>query len=105
QIPYIYILSSKGRCGNGIVRTDLWLEEDFNEPVKMCEKLTGPFNDDNPQKIYEYLADFGMYTPARFSRHNFLELKKKNAWDLAKKIHVKYRRMWAGPDCDIYIFP
>lgn len=49
--------------------------------------------------------DFGMYKPARFSRDNLKNLKEKKAWDLAKKIHERYRRMWAGPDCDVYIFP
>lgn len=46
-----------------------------------------------------------MYTPDRFSRNIFKELKEKKAWDLAKNIHLKYRRMWAGPDINVYIFP
>ncbi|MEK3855493.1 DUF2268 domain-containing protein [Cytobacillus sp. FSL H8-0458] len=46
-----------------------------------------------------------MYKPARSSRDNFKELKEKKVWDLARKIHLKYRRLWEGPDSDVYIFP
>ena len=35
----------------GIIQTDEWLEEEFNHPTKICEKLLPAFNGQMHQKF------------------------------------------------------
>lgn len=89
----------------GVIRTDLWMEADFYNVEKICEKLSSDFSRDRPGKIYSYLNQFGMYKPDRKSYEMFKELKEKKYWEKTEKIFRKYKRAWNGPDISIYIFP
>lgn len=59
----------------------------------------------NPQKIYDYLLEFGMYKPSRRSKKNFEELLGRQQWNKIEKIFLKYKKKWDGPDIPIFIFP
>jgi uncharacterized protein YjaZ len=89
----------------GIIRTDEWLEKDFNRPMDICSKLLEKFSEDNPRNIYEYLQQFGMYRPNPRSRICFEELKKNDIWSKAEKIFQRYKAKWNGPDIPVHIFP
>ncbi|WP_231734802.1 DUF2268 domain-containing protein [Bacillus sp. FJAT-29937] len=89
----------------GVIRTDLWLEEDFYNYEKICARLAKSFSDNSPNKIYKYLSQFGMYKPNRQSYENFTELKKRNYWEKTEEIFRKYKKKWKGSDIPIYIFP
>ncbi|WP_228460305.1 DUF2268 domain-containing protein [Cytobacillus dafuensis] len=91
----------------GVVRTDKWLEEDFNNPIKICERLLKVFSEEEGKsvEIYNYLKKFGMYKPNRRSYECFEALKRRDYWGKAEKIFRKYEKKWKGPNIPIYIFP
>ncbi|MFE8696364.1 DUF2268 domain-containing protein [Cytobacillus sp. FJAT-53684] len=89
----------------GVVRTDKWLDEEFEKPMRICQKFMESFLEDNPDKIYNYLRTFGMYKPNRKTFANYQQMKELNIWDCAEKIFDKYKKQWRGPDIPVYIFP
>ncbi|MCM3725665.1 DUF2268 domain-containing protein [Neobacillus cucumis] len=89
----------------GIIRTDQWLEEDFDNPLKICEKLLPYFKGQTEREIYRELMHFGMYQPSRSTKKNQLEMLKQQSWDKVEKIFAKYKNRWSGPDIPIFLFP
>ncbi|WP_409974433.1 DUF2268 domain-containing protein [Bacillus sp. Bva_UNVM-123] len=87
------------------MRTDEWLEGNFRDPIKICQRLQKVFAEENPQKIYHYLMTFGMYKPNRQTYNHFEKLKEQKMWEKIKKIYLKYKRKWNGPNVEIYLFP
>lgn len=89
----------------GVVRTDIWLEEDFSEPVKICNHLIKAFEDLNEEEIYWLLVEKGMYRPNHITRQSFNSLKQTNIWGKMARLENLYRKSWNGPSIPIYIFP
>ncbi len=88
-----------------MIRTDNWLDKDFDDPIKICQHVKTSFSEDDSQKIYEYLMRYGMYKPNRRSYANFGNMKKQGIWEKTDELFNKYRRKWNGPNVPIYIFP
>ncbi|MCM3586144.1 DUF2268 domain-containing protein [Mesobacillus maritimus] len=88
-----------------VIRTDEWLEKNFQEPLKICEELKELFKDDSPKRIYQYLLQFGMYRPHRRTFDWFKELEKKQIWEQLEKLVLQYKKKWQGPDIPVFIFP
>ncbi|WP_018665224.1 DUF2268 domain-containing protein [Heyndrickxia acidiproducens] len=86
-----------------VIRTDEWLDKDFDRPEKMCRKIKQGSQD--PEDFYRYLQTFGMYRSSVRAKQIFLELKKAKAWDKISAYEKHYRKLWKGPEIDIYIFP
>lgn len=89
----------------GIIRTDKWLEEEFDHPAKICEKLQPSFSGQNASRIYQQLAGFGMYRPSRMTNEIFNKMKENKVWEEVDRIALAYKKKWAGPDVPIYLFP
>jgi uncharacterized protein YjaZ len=89
----------------GIIETDQWIAEEFERPVKICEKLRIYFNEKNGNDIYNQLMNFGMYRPTRSVRKNFERLQEQKAWDKVEKLFNKYKQKWNGPDIPVFLFP
>jgi uncharacterized protein YjaZ len=89
----------------GIIRTDKWLEEEFDRPTKICEKLLPAFKGQTAPKIYNQLTDFGMYRASRRTKEIFNSMKENMVWEVAEGIFQAYRKKWGGPDIPIYLFP
>jgi uncharacterized protein YjaZ len=89
----------------GIIRTAEWLEEDFDRPTRICEKLLPVFKGQNAKEIYLQLSQFGMYSPSKASRDSYKSLSKNKFWDKVELIFQLYKRKWGGPDIPIYLFP
>lgn len=89
----------------GIIQTDKWLEEEFNRPTKICEKLLPAFNGQSAPKIYNQLTEFGMYTPSHLTKEIFNSMKETKVWEEVERIFQEYKRRWGGPDIPIYLFP
>lgn len=87
----------------GIIRTDVWMEEAFSKPELFLETIKQGRED--PEDFYHYLQRFGMYRPSRQAEQIFTALKKAGAWEKIGEYHAKYKKLWNGPDPDIYIFP
>lgn len=46
-----------------------------------------------------------MFQSGRSAEQVFDELKKQKAWDVIQKCFLKYKKLWNGPNTEIYIFP
>lgn len=84
----------------GIIETDKWLSRDFDQPVKIFERMK-----DDPSDFYSYLQQFGMYKPNLKTWEYFKQLKKEKIWEKVANLYKEYRKNWNGDDVDIYIFP
>jgi uncharacterized protein YjaZ len=89
----------------GVIRTDHWLEEEFEYPVKICEKLKPNFKGETANKIYNQLMKFGMYRPSRTARNSLNRMLEKEAWHRVGKLFNKYKGKWNGPDIPVFLFP
>lgn len=89
----------------GIIRTDQWLEKDFDRPIKICERLLPYFKGQKANEIYNQLQNFGMYRPSWKSRNNVSEMKEYNAWDRVEELFNIYVKKWSGPNIPIFLFP
>lgn len=88
----------------GIVETNKWLEEHFDDPLEICQKVLQEERA-NAKDFYRYLVKFGMYKPNKQSRETFELLQKNNVWKSVAAILKKYKTKWRGPDIPIFIFP
>lgn len=88
---------------NGIIRTDKWMDEQFQDPVQLCA-LASP-DIENHAHYYRYLQKFGMYQPSKRTHDIFTKLKEQQAWEHIREIYMKYKKLWNAPDVDVYIFP
>ncbi|WP_026574524.1 DUF2268 domain-containing protein [Bacillus sp. UNC438CL73TsuS30] len=89
----------------GIVRTNQWLEEEFDRPTKICEKLLPYFKGYTANEIYHQLISFGMYKPSRSSKYIFDIMIKEKMWNQVEKLFQHYQKKWSGPDIPIFLFP
>ncbi|WP_433957615.1 DUF2268 domain-containing protein [Cytobacillus horneckiae] len=88
-----------------VIQTDLWLDENFDDPEKLINPLLETFGEDDAYKLYGFLQSFGMYRPNRRSKYIYEELKENGAWGKVEKLLKMYQQKWRGPDIPIYIFP
>lgn len=95
----------KGGAPMGIVNTEEWLNDNFDEPLKICTKLKPFFQELNEKEIYAYLKKFMMYNPSRNTRNTFQQMKESNLWRNTENIFLKYQKLWDGPNVPVYIFP
>jgi uncharacterized protein YjaZ len=89
----------------GIIRTDEWLEEEFENPMEICKKLQPYFKGQSPRRIYSQLVQFGMYQPTRAARHNLKKMKEQKVWDHVNELFINYSGKWSGPNIPIFLFP
>ncbi|PAE17740.1 Zn-dependent protease [Virgibacillus sp. 7505] len=84
-----------------VIRTDEWLLEHYEDPIALCEKLTGLFADASAEEIYDYFIQHGMYRPLKKKRK---QLEEK-VWEVVQEDEAFLKKEWDGPDIPIYIFP
>lgn len=89
----------------GVENTAVWLKESINNPIKICEKICTNKSTENPEKLYNYLTQFGMYRTNGNQQEVFKALEKNQTWEKVKRLYSKYKKRWNGPDIPIYIFP
>src|SRR5699024_5274797 len=89
-----------------VIRTDLWLLEQYDNPIEICEKLTGYFKDASAAEIYGHLTLHGMYRQPCDPGMNLMEkLWNKNIWEMVQHEEQQLKKIWKGPDVPIFIFP
>ena len=89
----------------GIVRTNEWLEQEFDRPLTIMKKLEGPFTDVNPKQLYYHLQKHGMYKPNEKSKQIYKQLLEQGVWHKTELLFDTYKQLWNGPDVPVYIFP
>ncbi|WP_096155150.1 MULTISPECIES: DUF2268 domain-containing protein [Bacillus] len=88
-----------------VIQTDRWLSKNYDEPVKVCENLLPYFEDITPRELYDYLGSHGMYRPTKNGKETVTILQNKNIWKIVQLEWKILKRIWAGPDIPIFIFP
>ncbi|MCJ7840367.1 DUF2268 domain-containing protein [Lederbergia sp. NSJ-179] len=88
---------------DGVVKTDNWMEEHFEQPWIMGKMARPEIKDEHD--FYQYLVQFGMYEPSKQSFKVFETLKKEKVWERVASIYQSYRKKWRGPAVKIYLFP
>lgn len=89
----------------GVERTDKWLSDLIDEPINICQKICNNERNENPEKLYQYLTNFGMYYPNPKNQKLFEALQQNKFWDKVNTLFRMYQKKWNGPDIPIYIFP
>jgi len=86
-----------------VIRTDEWLLEHYENPLKLCEKLTYLFDDISADDIHYHLTSHGMYR--RPNKNGMKPFKDHNIWEIVKREEQKLKKQWNGPNIPIFIFP
>lgn len=94
-----------GGMNVGIERTDIWLEEYFNQPLKLIKEHLVPVDGEDEKRLYDYLRSFGMYSPNSLTKARFKKLKEQGYWSKVNRIFHSYHIKWKGPDVPVYTFP
>lgn len=94
-----------GRDVMGIIRTNEWLKAEFDNPIKICEKLIPYFKELNAKEIYHELLNYGMYRPSRGAKSYLRFMEEQNTWGKVTQIFHDYKTKWSGPDIPIFLFP
>lgn len=88
----------------GVVATDVWLLEHYDEPEEICKKLKD-YLSLPPRYMYRYLVSRGMYRPVRGGKDDIEKLQQQNVWGEIEKELQQLRHWLGGPDIPIFIFP
>ena len=89
----------------GIMETDKWLAEDYRTPFEICERISHLFNEENPERLYDYLKSYGMYTPSGQTGKIVEQMKQAEIWSRTERIFGVLRKKWSGPDIPVFLFP
>ncbi len=88
-----------------VMRTDRWLSDLYDDPVKICEKIKIHFDGASASEIYDYLTFHGMYTPQKTGSFAVKKLKENKVWDIVQDEKMKLQKIWEGPRIPVFIFP
>jgi uncharacterized protein YjaZ len=89
----------------GIIRTDQWMQKEFNRPIKICERLIPYFDGQKSNAIYYQLLNFGMFKPSIASWETYENMLEEHKWDKVDDIFRRYRQKWSGPEIPVFLFP
>ncbi len=88
----------------GVIRTDKWLEESFNDRLKIEENILDTVNM-REHVLIEVLNRIGLYQPNLKTNKTYQNMKERKAWHRIALYHKKYKKAWDGPDIPIFLFP
>ncbi|AEH48934.1 DUF2268 domain-containing protein [Parageobacillus thermoglucosidasius] len=88
-----------------VIRTDRWLGEWHDDPVRLCRHLVLYFPDANERDIYFHLVRYGMYKPSKNMKETIKQMKQKNIWERVEAVYEKRKKKWNGPDVPLFLFP
>ena len=88
----------------GVIRTDRWLDESFNDRLQIEENILDTVNM-REQVLIEALNRTGLYRPNKKTKKTFQEMKNRKIWNRVSHYYKKYKKEWDGPDIPIFLFP
>jgi uncharacterized protein YjaZ len=88
-----------------VCRTDRWLTKDYDQPIRICERLTRYFPDADARDIYQYLLHYGMYRPTKNIKEIVEKMKQNDMWERVEAVYEKRKKDWNGPDVPVFLFP
>ncbi|WP_026089113.1 DUF2268 domain-containing protein [Bacillus sp. AP8] len=89
----------------GMIKTEDWLVEYGDNPLKICNKLQPYFEKLTDKEIYHYLQQFGMYHASSKVKTDIEKLQQNQTWEKVEDLFLVYQEKWKGPDIPIFIFP
>src|SRR5690625_592670 len=90
----------------GVISTNQWLSDAYNDPIKICEKLEQFFPGADAAEIYQHLMVNGMYqVPLKNGEKLIEHLRRNKVWSYIQKEFSHLKDIWDGPDIPIFIFP
>src|SRR3954452_14860377 len=89
----------------GIIKTNAWLDVEFDRPLTMIRKMQDPFTEASPQQLYQHLQKHGMYKPSDKTKKIYNQLMERDVWGKTEQFFATYKQLWNGPDVPVYIFP
>ncbi|MFB4166232.1 hypothetical protein ACE1TI_21195 [Alteribacillus sp. JSM 102045] len=70
----------------GVIRTDKWLLDWYDEPIKICEQLKTNLMVFTPFEIYQYFTLHGMYRRTlQEGNERIRNLQKNKVWEKEKQ--------------------
>jgi len=88
-----------------VIRTDQWLEDLHDQPIKVIGKLKPYFKKEvDSEDIYDYLCHHGMYRK-KLTTHFVEDLRQFRWWDIISNEERRLKQYWKGPTIPIFIFP
>lgn len=88
-----------------IIRTDQWLEDFYEQPIKLCEKIKEFFDGAQAYEIYHYLTLYGMYRPYKNGKDQVRKFRENKVWEIVQNEEQQLQKIWEGPDVPVFIFP
>lgn len=88
-----------------VIRTDKWLVDFYEQPIKICEKIKEYFDGAQAYEIYDYLTLHGMYRPFKNGNEQVRKLQENKVWEISENENQRLQQMWKGPNVPVFIFP
>ncbi|WP_158541082.1 DUF2268 domain-containing protein [Sporosarcina sp. BI001-red] len=89
-----------------VIKTNEWLLEHYQDPLKLCKKMKPFFPRVSVNEIYDYFRLHGMYQEAVKSGATLVQtMKQNNIWGIVEREHQALQKKWKGPDVPIIILP
>ncbi|GGK04608.1 hypothetical protein GCM10007063_28660 [Lentibacillus kapialis] len=90
-----------------VIRTDKWLLNAYEQPLKLCEKLKKRFNENiSAEELHQHFIMHGMYRqPLKHGKKLIQKLQKRNIWQMVHQEAHDLQKEWNGPDIPIFILP
>ncbi|WP_108670056.1 DUF2268 domain-containing protein [Peribacillus acanthi] len=85
--------------------TKEWLEKHADNPIEITKLLLDAFQEDDVEKLHQYLQNQGMFRGGKKSEEDFRKMVDRSLWAEAEKIFQNYKIQWSGVDIPIYLFP
>ena len=90
----------------GVIQTNEWLINLWNEPMTICELLVDYFPRFQAAEIYQHLTMYGMYQqPFKDVEKQIHTLIENDYWKTLDREAQQLRTHWDGPNIPIFIFP
>ncbi|MFD1040214.1 DUF2268 domain-containing protein [Virgibacillus byunsanensis] len=89
-----------------VVRTDKWLQESYDDPLKLCKKIKSYFDGVQTSEIYDYLTIHGMYRRPSTNNSDLVKsLQDNKVWQIVVKEKRQLQKLWNGPTIPVFILP
>lgn len=88
-----------------VIRTDQWLVDLYEQPIKICEKIKEYFDGAQANEIYDYLILHGMYRPFKNGSEQVRKLQENKVWEIVQNEKERLEKIWEGPNIPVFIFP
>lgn len=87
-----------------VIRTDRWLGEWHDDPVRLCRHLVLYFPDANERDIYFHLVRYGMYKPSKNMKETIKQMKQKIYGNGSRRFTKRERRNGTAQMCLFFFF-